>query len=196
MKILMTLALLALVPAAWAQQDTLWKVDNALSPTVVPLYAKLPSPFPPRKSQPKPVAVVMPAATAEAEALARAKAAADREGRRIIASPGGVEPDLGNFAFAGTLNGPAGRHVLWRGRWLGLGDKVPVAARPSQAARSILARLDEIDPPEGDALRRQLAERLRRQPTLPLTVMAITSDSAVIGNDLVKYRLRIRQPAF
>ena len=96
--------LVLLSSAAWAADEAQWRVTNTVTPSVVPLYHNLPSPFPTKQ-------VAAPAAIGPTpEELLRQQelALSIQRTKSIINGENALQPDFSNVRVGGVLKGPQG----------------------------------------------------------------------------------------
>jgi hypothetical protein len=214
MKIALHLALAALllvsVRAAAAQEDLLWKAENDASPTLVPLYqgwgttfkthtVKQTAPAADNKQKEADAEAAKAAMlAAQREALARQQEAnAKKKAAAILAGPGAIGANMQNNRVEGILQGPAGNSMLLGGgRWLQQGAQLQVSSTIGGATLKAISGLQSSDTMAANLATEGLQARLAKQPSISITLVQVTSASAVFSDGHQRYTVKARQSAF
>lgn len=151
---LLTLLGLLLPATLTAQTMILWHAPTHVSPTVLPLYAGGPSPFPQPKIE-----------TAEEDELAMALAQREAmrkealaEAERLMAPRLAYQLDTSGNLISAALDGVQGPRVLVGNEWYAEGATLMVPYRINMETRDALQRLRELD----EDTARSMAEQLDR----------------------------------
>lgn len=169
MRLLALVMLLALAAggAARAQGITLWQVENAVTPTLVPAYVGQPSPFPAVKAQE--VSATDPAL----EAVAQARLSALQKAEKLLASKDAFQPELGLVQVSGRLDGQAGPRILISNQWVGVGQRLGVKLTRSVKSQQVIRELREYDADAAGEIEGKLQQQLSKRPYLQMVVKSI-----------------------
>jgi hypothetical protein len=212
MKIIPHLVLVGLMLAsanvATAQEDLLWKAENNTSTTLVPLYQGWGTTFkiPSAKSTPavndKQKEADVNAAraallAAQREALARQQEAnAKKKAAALLASPGAIGADMQNVRVEGIMQGPAGSSMLLGGHWLQQGSQLLVSSTVSKFTLKAVSGLQGSDSMAATLANDGLQARLAKQPSISVTLVQVTSASAIFSDGHQRYTVPASQSAF
>lgn len=209
LRLILTGLFLASVNVAAAQEDLLWKAENETSPTLVPMYqgwgttfkihtkqAAAPAPDTKQKDEDAEAAKAALLA-AQREALVRQQeASAKKKADAILTSPGAIGANMQNVQVEGILQGPAGNSMLLDGRWLQQGSQLLVSSTISSPTLKIISGLQASDTMAGNLVTEGLQARLTRQPSISVTLVNVTSASAIFSDGHQRYTVEASQAAF
>jgi len=186
MRKILLLSLLGGIPLAGyaQQQEVQWKVANAVSASIVPLYTNQESPFPrPVVKEVSPT--VDTAREAERQALVARTTA-------LIDGPDALEPDFRNFTPHGILKGPSGWTVLVGRQWLGAGRTLAFPATISEKVNNTLSLLSMQEASTARTLQDRLSARAAAI-RINLKISEITSKSIILQGAGGRWAIPLRQ---
>jgi hypothetical protein len=200
--------LLASASIAAAQEDLLWKAENNTSPTLVPMYQGWSTTFRIPSSKPAPVADNKQK-EADAEAAKAALLAAQREAQirqeeanakkkaaALLANPGAIAANMQNVQVDGILQGPGGNSMLLGGSWLQEGSQLLVSSTVSNPTLKAISSLQGNDTMAANLANEGLQARLAKQPSISITLVQVTSASAIFSDGHQRYTVKASQSAF
>lgn len=156
-----------MVGKASAQGITLWQVDNAATPTLVPAYQGQSSPFPAVKVQEAVTADPMLAAAEQARVVALKKA------EKLLSSKDAFQPALDQVRVSGRVDGMAGPRVLISNQWVGVGQRLGVRLVRSTKSHSIIDELRGYDAGAATEIEGKLQQKLSKTPYVQMVVKSI-----------------------
>lgn len=174
--------------SAHAADEAQWRVINeAVTPTVVPLYRNLPNPFPVKQD----AAAVQVGPTPEELMQQQALLASVQRTQDIVNGQDALQPDFSNVRIGGVLKGPLGWSVLMNGRWIREGSTLALPSRPTDKATKALSDLSSLDPEAAADLSSVVARRMVVSSTVSL--QQVTSQSVVLQSPHGRWRFSIGQ---
>jgi len=187
------MSLLGAVPS-WAQNsgELQWRVVNQAAPAIVPLYERMPSPFPISQAAKAPAEDVPTGPTEEEIQQQKAILAATSKVSSMVSSMQALEPNLSGLQFGGSMQGPAGYAVLLNGKWVKAGTRLQVPSQASRAVMEVIQTLDGLDPQAAESYRATLIQRVASTPSV-LSITRITSQSVVLQQGGRPWTVPLRQ---
>lgn len=189
-KYIFALVVLTIASNSHAQEILLWKVENSLSPTIVPLYDGQPSPFP--KIEVKKTEPVSDTLSAEAEAARKARLEALARAQKILNSKDAFKPELGVIQVNGVIQGVQGTRALISNQWVKVGQTMQVRAGRTPEVNNAIEMLRQYDADAANQLEEKLQQRYAENPYLTLKIKKIEPKELFLEGDHGTYRLPIQ----
>lgn len=179
--------LLVVAQSAYAQQESLWRVENDAPGDVPPPFSNNLSPFPIKQRPVVEEAVaaepaVDPQLAAEEQRKALQAAALLSQIREILRDEKAFSEDVSNVNVQATARGPGGEMVLVNGVWRKLGDTLIVPIVSAKRVVDLLEQLRALDERLAQIVDESVRERLVATGDARISITRIESGRVVFTN--------------